>query len=155
MRIVQVKQDTTKNDKPMKRVELDTGLAFNVFSYNDRFGSVKEGVEITKEDLYEKDGYVNLVEDPDKGRPDGTSPVDMRNQDEQIDKQMTRKEQSIRKTSTMQMAHEMVRTKLEVGALDNESDKNIRDQIMYWRNWYNDNWDKTEGYQDPGDIIDD
>lgn len=142
----------------MKKVELDSGISFNVFTWNSRYPEIKKGTRIEKHELHQvtKNGntYINLT-DPEDGRPDDAKEVDMSGKDESIDKHMTRKEMSIRKASTIKMAHEIVKAKLEVGALENTTDRNIENQIMYWRNWYNDNWDKVEGNRRPEDIIDD
>lgn len=150
MKIVKATMEKTKTDKDYVRCELDNGHQFNVFSWDDRFDEFAPLVDsgkqkaIEKDELYMKDQYVNLR--PSDGEiPDGGKPVDFSALDEKIDKQMSRKEYSIKMASTISMATNVVTAMIEADAVDPVNDRNVQRKILEWRHFFNDQWEHIEG----------
>lgn len=150
-RVTGIEMEETRNGDPYKAVTLSNGATFNVFNRNGHYPKVDEGYEIKESDLYEKKGYVNIL-DPDKDKlPKGAKPVDFDNIGE---KDMSRKEYSIKLSSTANKAVEMVAAEISAGHIS-ESKKTKQDRWKMWRRFLWDNWEHPEDYTDPDDIITD
>jgi len=152
--ITNIEDTKTKNDKPMKRIELSNGDTVNLFEHHDRFGILSEGDKIDQDELYvNSSGYVDLKDQPGDSRPD--SAESYKGKTNEMDEAMTRKERGIKVSSTARMAADMVTAEIEAGHIG-EGKTTKKDRWREWRTFFVGNWDAIDDqYTDPGDVIDD
>lgn len=147
-----IEDDTTSNDKDMKRIKLSNGDSVNLFKHHDRFNTLSEGDKIDKDELYvNSSGYTDLKDQPGDSRPDSADPYEGKTNE--IDKAMTRKERGIMMSSTARMAADMVTAEIENGDIEGGKIQK-QDRWRMWRSFFAGNWDNIdEDWQDPEDLI--
>lgn len=144
MRVTDVEIAETKNGDPYKKMTLSNGATVGVFNRNSRYSDIEEGLELSEDDFHQKGKWINLT-DPENGRPKGAKDPDFDSQVAEADAQQSRREHSIKLTSTMRMAVDMVVSKNEVGAYERVDDEYLQKQIGKWRNWFYNEWENIAG----------